>query len=484
LVLVGLLGLAASRGLWWGGGPAAAAARKLRDGDPPTRIVAIGELVRFGQEDPGVALPALRGALKDGEPAVRAAATQALVPVVGSTGRNAAAQPEVRRAVADLLEILSDRVVEVRTSGIGALTMIAVVWQGPDGVVDRPGIRDALLGAAADPDAAVRIAAVRGLGVIGPKLADDPPPALLTALEDDTDGVRMAAAEALAGFRKGLSRSLPARILSFEKARRGRERGPTSAPAGGTDPTLTPDDGAWWSSGPGSSKAREPALTAARTLLRALPESGSPDAPPIEAASFEALAEVLRSGAPEVRATVAYALGRFRPTPAVVPVLGRAVRDPDAAVRAAALKALHDIADRIPFAPPEALQAALADEAPAVRYWAAGALGHIQLGLDPYIAELLRLAEHDPDLQVRAVCGHEIEDMVRPTAVTPAIVPVLTRALDRPDPSVRRAALAFLTRLGPATAPAIPRLRELAQSPDPDLKEAAREALRQLKAAD
>ena len=74
--------------------------------------------------------------------------------------------------------------------------------------------------------------------------------------------------------------------------------------------------------------------------------------------------------------------------------------------------------------------------------------------------------------------------MVRPTAVTPAIVPVVTRALDRPDPSVRRAALAFLTKLGPATAPTIARLRELAQSPDPDLKEAAREALRKLKAAD
>jgi HEAT repeat protein len=225
-------------------------------------------------------------------------------------------------------------------------------------------------------------------------------------------------------------------------------------------------------------------LTAALTLLRVLPEYGSHDAPPIEATSLEALAEVLRSGTPEVRATVAYALGRFQPTPSVVPVLGRAVRDPDAAVRAAALKALHDIADRIPFAPPEALKAALEDDAPAVRYWAAGALGHIQLGLDPYIAELLRLAEHDPNLQVRAVCVHAIEDMVRPTAVTPAIVPVVTRALDRPDPSARRAALAFLTKLGPATAPTIPRLRELAQSPDPDLKEAAREALRKLKAAD
>jgi HEAT repeat protein len=165
-------------------------------------------------------------------------------------------------------------------------------------------------------------------------------------------------------------------------------------------------------------------------------------------------------------------------------VLARAVRDPYATVRAASLKALHDIADRMPFAPPETLKAALEDDAPAVRYWAAGALGHIQLELTPYIAELLRLAEHDPDHRVRAVCVHEIKDMVRPTAVTPVVVPVLTRALDRPDPGVRRAALALLERLGPATAPAIPRLRELVQGPDPDLKEAARQALRKLEAKD
>ncbi len=236
--------------------------------------------------------------------------------------------------------------------------------------------------------------------------------------------------------------------------------------------------------GSGVGESRRPRADRRPGAPEVLPAFPCQDAPPIEAASLEALAEVLRSGTPEVRATVAYALGRFRPTPAVVPVLGGAVRDPDAAVRAAALKALHDIADRMPFAPPETLKAALEDDAPAVRYWAAGALGHIQLGLGPYLVELLRLAEHDPDPQVRAVCVHEIKDMVRPTAVTPAVVSVLTRALDRPDPSVRRAALALLARLGPATAPAIPRLRELAKGPDPDLKEAARRVLRDLKAAD
>jgi hypothetical protein len=114
----------------------------------------------------------------------------------------------------------------------------------------------------------------------------------------------------------------------------------------------------------------------------------------------------------------------------------------------------------------------------------AGALGHTQLALGPCIAELLRLAERYPDPEVRAVCVHEIRDMVRPIAVTPAIVPFLTRPHDRPDLNLRRAALALLARVGPPTASAIPRLRELAQSPDPDLKEVARDAIRKLKSAD
>jgi HEAT repeat protein len=286
----------------------------------------------------------------------------------------------------------------------------------------------------------------------------------------------------LRAFGEAAFPAIPALAASI--SRPGRERKPTSALAGGNGPMLTPDDWAWWSSGPGSANREESALTSALTLLRILPAFPCYNAPPIEATSLEVLAEALRSGTPEVRATVAYALGRFQPAPAVVLVLGRAVRDPDAAVRAASLKALHDIADRMPFVPPETVKAALEDDEPTVRYWAAGALGHIQLGLGPYVAELLRLAEHDPDREVRAICAHEIKDMIRPTAVTPAIVPVLTRALDRPDPSARRAALALLARLGPATAPAISRLRELAQSLDPDLKGAAREALRKLKAAD
>jgi HEAT repeat protein len=528
LVLVGLLGVLATQSLWNGSGPAAAAARRLRDGDAAKRIAAIDDLERFGPYDPGVAIPALRSSLKDEEARVRASGALALVMVVRGTGLSGAAQPEARRAVAALFENLKDPEANARASAVHALWLLASLWEGPAGVVDRSGVHDALIEAAADPDATVRHSAVHGLGAIGPKLSDDPPPALPAALEDTSDEVRTAAADALARFPKGLPRLLPSLVRSFEKARPGarpayalvlnrirpwafsadavlalgsalsspddevrcsaasalrafsemaypaipalaasigrpgRERMLPSGPAPGKPSILTPDEELWWTTGPGSSGGNDPALASARALLRVLPRFGFSDkAPPIDPKSFRALTEVLGSGTPEVRATVAYALGRFQPTPAVVPVLGEAVRDPDATVRAAALKALHDIGDRMPFVPPETFKAALEDESPGVRYWAAGALGHIRLGVDPYIPELLEHAEHDPDRDVRDVCAFEIQEFIRPTAVTPTVVPVLIKALDSPAQNVRCAACGLLAKLGPASTSAIPQLIRL-----------------------
>jgi HEAT repeat protein len=441
--------------------------------------------------------------------------------------------------------------------------MIASLWEGPAGVVERPRIQDALLAAAADPDIAIRLAAVRGLGTISPALGDDPPPALPAALADPSDQVRTAAANALARFPKGLSRWLPSLVRSFEKAqpearpayalvldrirprafgadavlalrsvlaspddevrrraalslrtfgaaaypaipalassigRPGRGMKPTSGPAADTDIRLTPDDELWWTAGPGSTDGNDPALAAALSLLRVLPSfafvSRAPPieeakvlddafpsfplvsrAPPIDPETFAALAEALRSGTSQVRAAVAYALGRFQPSPTLIPALGEAVRDPDATVRTAALKALHDLGDRMPFAPPETFAAALEDERPAVRYWAAAALGHVGLGVDAYIPGLLRHAETDADRDVRNVCAVEVCDFIKPTAVTPAVVPVLTKALESPDQDVRCAACGLLARLGPSSAPAIPRLIRLLEEPGGDPAEPAR----------
>ena len=142
-------------------------------------------------------------------------------------------------------------------------------------------------------------------------------------------------------------------------------------------------------------------------------------------------------------------------------MLGEAVGDPNAAVRAAALRALHDIGDTMPFVPPETVGIALEDESPLVRYWAAGALGHAGLGIDPYVPGLLRHAEHDTEGDVRSVCAAVLWDSIKPPAVTSSVVPVLTRALDSSDRSVRWAACGLLAKLGPVSAPAIPTIIHL-----------------------
>jgi HEAT repeat protein len=328
------------------------------------------------------------------------------------------------------------------------------------------------------------------------------------ALEDPSERDRVAAAESLVRFRRGLPRVLPDFNRSFEKARPEARRAytivlerirPRAFLATEAVPALvsalaSPDDeircltatalAAFGEDArpaiptlvaticrpvrdprPGAVDRRDPALAAARAILNILPENALRLKPSvsIDSDSLSALAKVLHSGDPQVRAAVALALGRFRPNPAVIPVLGDAVRDPDAAVRAAALKALHDIGDSMPFVPPGTVGAALADQSPQVRYWAAGALGHAGLGIDAFVPELVRRAEHDPDAEVRAVCAFELQEFLRPPAVTPRVVPVLIEALDCPDERVRRAACGLLARFGPASASAVPALIRLAR---------------------
>jgi HEAT repeat protein len=184
-------------------------------------------------------------------------------------------------------------------------------------------------------------------------------------------------------------------------------------------------------------------------------------APALQPDSLAAMKEGLKTAGPDVRAAIAYALGRFQPDPAFVPALAAAIRDPVSTVRAAALKGLHDLADGMPFVPPQEFKAALDDSSPGVRYWAAGALGHVQRGLDPYVPIMIQHAEHDPDRRVREVCVSEIRDMVRPKAVSAAMVPILTKALESPVQEVRCAACGLLGRLGQTATPAIPALLRL-----------------------
>lgn len=496
LTFIGLVVLFVGRTFWPGHHPATAAARGVKERTVAQRLAAIHELERLGPEDPTVAIPALRGCLGDQDADVRAVAATALVMVVRGAGKSRSAERDVRRAVAALLGRTSDPRADVRSAVVQALWMIAVTWEGSAFTFDPKEIHDALLKAANDPDATVRLSAVRGLGVLGPKVAADVPPALLGALEDASAQNRTAAAEALVHFPSGLPRVLPSFVRSFEKTRpecrtgyadvlrrmqpRAFDRQVVPVLAAALDSTdaevrylAATSLGAFGaeaepaipalirSASRGAptpvGDAQDPVLAAAQTLLKIMPTWDVAKPRPVtDGESFATLAKVFKSSRPEVRATVAAVLGRCEPRPETVPVLGESVRDPDATVRTAALRALHDIGDRMPFVPPQTLHAALEDESSHVRYWAAGALGHAGRGIDPFLPALIRHAEQDADPEVREVCADGIGAYIKPTAVTTAVVPVLIEALASPAQKMRCASCGMLGRFGPAATPAVP----------------------------
>jgi HEAT repeat protein len=487
--------------------PATEAARRSVDRSISERLAAIRELEVLGAEDPKVVLPALSKCLRDSDANVRVATAGALVMAIRGAGDRWFARDEVHRAVAGLAYATKDPQPNVRSESLQALWTIGLVGGNANPPVELKGLANALVKAAADPDAGVRLMAVRGLGLVGPRVAEDPPEALTRALEDDSEKVRASAAESLALFPQGLPRVLPALVHAFEKARPECRSGyatvllrirPKPFTASVVSPLAaalaSPDDEIRYLAAnaltgfkdaaypavpalvasmgrPARSQnpadAHDPVLAAGRALLQIPKEIHRPSDPAltIDPSSLATLAKVLQSGSPEVRAVVAAVLGRFDPTVPVVPVLVASVRDPDEKVRAAALQSLEAVGNKLNFVPPKAVVEALEDESPNVRYWAAGALGHAGRGLDPYIPALIRHAEHDEGENVRYVCAMEILWSIKPPAVTSAVIPLLSKALESPNGDLRCAACSLLAEFGRESAPVIPAvIRQLRQS--------------------
>jgi HEAT repeat protein len=598
---------------WERNHPAAATARRIRQGDAGARIATIQELGNLGRVDPEVTIPALVSCLGDQDPTARAAATMALVTATNGAGAAEAAYGEVLKAVSALIRSLKDERADVRASIVQALWMIAITWPGPPGVIDRPRIYGTLVAAAGDADAGVRIAALRGIGAIGPHDVDTPPPVLLAALEEPSETNRAAAVFALVHFRRALPKLVPALLRSLESAPpeiRPKYRevlAAIRAPKFSADviPALIAVLGsadaearslAAWS----LTTYKDEAHAAVPALIRCLadsrgtsppgPESPQPSsrelmamavnspglfisprtasapsskdavieaamalgllAPPTEqaGAAIAGLVKVLGSGSTPQRVAAAKGLGRFpidpdeqaagwqpgqppkevHADPLQVAALTAALGDAETPVRAAALRALHDIGMKTRFAVSPELNAAMAraleDPAPQVRTQAAAALAHYGDVADRFFPALIRRAEHDPDEEVRSMCCTVItlESQPLPARVTPAIIPVLNRALASRDENLRRSAcrllgrlapgtpraaeavnaltgslrearkapggrdgedlIAALARFGPEAAAAIPQLRELARPTDARLSESARKALAAIEA--
>jgi HEAT repeat protein len=504
VVLLGLLSLLIGQWLWEGGHPSAPAARASRVNDAAARVAAVRELGLLGPEDPDVALPALTDRLRDEDPAVRASAASCLVAVLYGATQSGVDPREVQRAAATLLALIKDAKSDVRAAAAIALGQAVTRTQGTSIGIGLDTIHEALRLASTDPEPAVRVAAMRGLGMVGSRTGPVPAPELFRALEDNAEPVRTAAAIALASFREGLLEAVPALVRSFEKARPEFRPGYATVldaiRPGGFSAEAVPllanalssadegvrfaaanDIGAFGKAGQRAIPAlieslgrpskevappnleSDPAFAAARALASIADtySTAVEVGPPIDARSLRTLARVVKSGSPPIRLFVARALGHFQPTPEVVPLLGELAADPDANVRAAAARSLDEVGHRQAFVPPASVARALEDPDRNVRYWAAGAIGHSGRGIDPLIPAMLQHAEHDPDENVRSCVAMELRMFIQPPGVTPAVIPLLTEALKSPDRETRSAACSLLGKFGPEVAGAIPELLRL-----------------------
>ena len=255
-----------------------------------------------------------------------------------------------------------------------------------------------------DPASGDRVAAADALGQIL-RLRQGPPStpaidALLRALNDSSDDVRVAAAAALS-----------------------TEGVPPEALVPGVHEALHDTAHA---------DVRE---FAARILGTFGAARGKP--------AVDALAEALADPSPGVRVAAADALGRIGPGAAsAVPALVSLSRNPDIRSRSAAVNALGSVLG-LPEASIPALRQALGDTEPTVRAAAASSLGKFRAQAAPADGELVRhLKDAHPD--VRQSTAYAFGEL---GVSTPDVMAALTSGLSDPDPSVRRAVESSLARL-------------------------------------
>jgi HEAT repeat protein len=485
--------------LWDHYHPAAPAGRRLWSGAPEERVAAVADLARFGRDDTDVAIPALLECLTDRDARVRAAAAMAFVSVVPGTRGEEPRTEHISESAAALFKSMNDPQPVVRSSATEAIWMVMSVVQVPASEPLLNEVRTALVERLGDADASVRLAAIRGLGTIAPKLGNQPPAGLVAALEDESEKTRAAAALALASFPRGLSALLPTLVRSLDNGReqsiavllhnlervrpprfsRDSFRGLVAAlasrdsrvirmatadlvtfksAAGTVVPDLATTLAQLIDSRPKEIAARDQATTDLIVAITETVEVLAPHASSQDSA-VAALEKILRLEIDRrCRIAAAKALGQFRPTPNLFAALTGRIDDHDSKVRVTAMWAIDHADFGTEYHVPQKLAGALEDGSAEIRGAAAAAIGHSGTELDPMIPALLRHAQHDSDSEVRSICCSVLEICSKPPKVTPAIIPDLIKALECPDESLREALCTLLSRFGRRAEPAVPAL--------------------------
>jgi HEAT repeat protein len=203
------------RVVWKSQNPAARAVRALEAADAADRLIGVRELQLANPNAARGAIVPLVLRLGDADRDVRAAAAEALGTIVAQPAMADRPVPvDARAAAAALLTALRDEAPSVRIAAAMSLWSIANSKQ-PE--LDFELAASTVLEGLGDPDPAVRRELVRALGAIGPLASDDPPLAIVAALEDTDPSMRNQALSTLGSYVRGLHRLVPALIHAVER---------------------------------------------------------------------------------------------------------------------------------------------------------------------------------------------------------------------------------------------------------------------------
>ena len=437
LVLVPLLGSAAN----WASGQGPAEAKPiyqgknleewleaLQDTQAENRTVAAQSLAVFGPQEKVVA--ALAKSLKDGDDytVVRAAAetlgkfgpkARKALPVLrtvyqtlSETGISLESRTQARQAVADALILIDDH-------------------PGPE-------LAPILLGILKIEDAEKRRQIVTRLGKLGPDAAKTTVPALIQALTDKDNGVRLEAAKALGLLGPAARPALHALTLALKKA------APEKTAVAGTASLET------------VGRVTFTVVTGDKDMLKVCAEALGRIRPETKGTAA-ALRLALRDLDDGVRwAALCALLETGQNTKEIVPILVPFLRDQDASLRRVTVEALGKSGSPAKQILPH-LTAALKDANVSVRETAVKALGERVAEAKPAAPAMLPLLK-DKEAKVRSAAVAALGKIGLPEQ---ELVPVLVGALADKESDIVSAAMKPLIKLGPRASSAIPRLLDL-----------------------
>jgi HEAT repeat protein len=200
---------------WESQSPAVRAVKALDAADAADRLIAVRELQLADPAATRGAILPLVSRLGDADRDVRAAAAEALGTIVAQPATADRPVPaDARAAAAALLMAMRDEAPSVRIAAAMSLWSIANSEQ-PE--LDFELAASTLVEGLGDPDPVVRLQVLRALDTIGPRASDDPPPAVVAALEDTDPSMRKQVLSTLGSYVRGLHRLVPALIRAVER---------------------------------------------------------------------------------------------------------------------------------------------------------------------------------------------------------------------------------------------------------------------------